>query len=312
MVAMPLAHISWAIADNAERKACDAFFLDVFGAETVCEILMTPQAERYGFDREERLMLLGDTLLIPIAPAGPGASGDSAIGNMLRRTAAPGRWIGMALRVEDLKAADAWFHARSFVLHYDRGMEDRYFLISRGQAMGVRLEIMQGELPNDPRLDEDWTAKWRDEHPLGLEGLQSIGVSVFAFDQARTAFAEMLDWPEIGLRALPEDDADCVSFLLGDTVIEAMQPRSDDSPLAAHLRDTTGIYCLTFKVRNAEAAAAYLGERGLTLIGDVAGRFAIAPEEAHGRLIYFTGNEVAGYPPLGSKLREPARFPAPG
>jgi hypothetical protein len=32
MVAIPLAHLSWAIADNADRKACDAFVIDTFGA----------------------------------------------------------------------------------------------------------------------------------------------------------------------------------------------------------------------------------------------------------------------------------------
>ena len=48
----------------------------------------------------------------------------------------------------------------------------------------------------------------------------------------------------------------------------------------------------------------------LALVGDTADRFAIAPEEAHGRLIYFTDQAVPGYPPLGSRIAEPARFPA--
>jgi hypothetical protein len=72
-----------------------------------------------------------------------------------------------------------------------------------------------------------------------------------------------------------------------------------------------GIYCLTFKVRSAEAAEAYLRDRGLGLIGDVNDRFAIAPEQAFDRLIYFTERTVDGYPPLGSQLTTPAQFPAP-
>ena len=32
---MPLAHISWAIADNVDRKPCDAFFMELFGAQHV-------------------------------------------------------------------------------------------------------------------------------------------------------------------------------------------------------------------------------------------------------------------------------------
>ena len=48
MVGMPLAHVSWAIADNRDRKACDRFFQDIFGAETAYEMLITPEAEKNG------------------------------------------------------------------------------------------------------------------------------------------------------------------------------------------------------------------------------------------------------------------------
>ena len=89
MVAIPLAHLSWAIADNADRKACDAFVIDTFGAETAFEMLITPESENMGLDREETLMLVGDTMLIPIAPAGAGARPDSPTGEMLRRSAGP-------------------------------------------------------------------------------------------------------------------------------------------------------------------------------------------------------------------------------
>jgi catechol 2,3-dioxygenase-like lactoylglutathione lyase family enzyme len=310
MVRLPLAHVSWAIADNADRPACDAFFIDVFGAETVFEMLVTPETEKYRFDREERLMVVGDTMLLPIAPAGPGAEEGNPLGDMLRRTAGANKWIGVSLRVADLKAADAWFTARGFKLHYDRGMENHYFLISRRQALGVRIEIMTGELPNDPRLKPDWAPeRWRDDHPLGIEGLQSIGVSTPSLDEARELLSGRLEWPELSQRTLPGKDAECAAFLMGDTVIEAMCPTRAEGALAEHVRDIQGIFCLTFKVRSAQAAADYLRGRGLSLIGDAATRFAIDPAEAHGRLIWFTDREVPGYPPVGSFLRQPAEFP---
>ncbi|MBW8783894.1 MAG: VOC family protein [Novosphingobium sp.] len=310
MVAMPLAHVSWALLNNADRPACDAFFMDVFGAESVFEMLMA-QLAGSGFDREERLMVIGNTMLIPIAPAGPGEHPDSPIGGMLRRNAVRGRWLGVSLRVADLKAADAWFRARGFRLHYDPGVEDKYFLIGPRQVMGMRIEVMTGELPNDPRVRPGWhPEKWRDEHPLGIEGLQSIGVSVSDLEEARDLFAGRLDWPGVSVRSLEGDDADCAAFGMGDAVIEAMQPRSSDSALAQHVRDVQGIYCLTFKVRSAEAAADYLRRLGLNLIGELDDRFAIAPDQAWGRLIYFTENTVEGYPALGSKLTQPAEFPA--
>ena len=94
MASLPLAHISWAIADNADRAACDAFFIDLFGAKTAYEMLVTPETAKYRFDREERLMVVGNTMLIPIAPAGPGAEAGNPLGDMLRRTAGVNRWIG--------------------------------------------------------------------------------------------------------------------------------------------------------------------------------------------------------------------------
>ena len=308
---MPLAHVSWAIADNADRKGCDSFFMDLFGAEPVYEILITPENENLGMDREETLMMIGDTMVIPIAPAGPGETAASPTGEMLRRSAGSMRWLGVALKVADLPATAQWFEAKGFKLHYDPGMEEIYFLVGRKQALGMRLEIMAHDLPNDPRLVAGWNPmRWRDEHPLGIEGLQSIGVSAPSLDGARECFSQRLEWPEIGSRALPGEDAQCVSFDMGDTVIEAIVPLAEDSELARHLRETQGIYCLTFKVRSADAAADYLRGKGLDLIGDVATRFAIRPDQAFGRTIYFTANGLAGYPPLGSKMMQLEQFAA--
>jgi hypothetical protein len=98
---------------------------------------------------------------------------------------------------------------------------------------------------------------------------------------------------------------------MGDTVIEALVGESADSPVARHLREHQGIYCMTFKVKSAATAADYLRKKGLTLIGDLSSRFAISPEQAQDRLIYFTEQTVPGYPQLGSRMSEPAQFPAP-
>jgi hypothetical protein len=311
MVAFPLAHVSWAIADNEVRKACDAFLMDVFGAELAYEILITPETEKMGLDREEKLLVIGDTMLIPIAPAGAGAAPSSGIGEMLRRHARPGQWLGVALRVADLRAADAWAQARGFRPRYDPGMENHYFLIHRKEVLGVRIEMMMGELPNDPRLKAGWKPeRWRLSHPLGIEGLQSIGVSAPSLQQAREIFSERMGFPEIAFRHIDVDNADAASFLMGDTVIEAMQPTSADSPLAQHCRDIQGIYCLTFKVASAGAAATWLKGKGFDLIGDARKRFAIRPDQAFDRLIYFSDEAISGYPMQGSLMRHPAEFPA--
>lgn len=258
-------------------------------------------------------MMVGDTMLIPIAPAGAGAAEGAPIGDMLRRSAGADRWLGLALRVADLKEADPWFRARGFKLHYDPGMENHYFLVGRGQAMGVRLELLQGDLPGDPRIVEGWSpAKWRDDHPLGIEGLQAIGVSAPSVEEARDLFARRLELADLGQRHVAIDDADCAAFVLGDTVIEALVPRGADSPLARHVAAVKGICNITFKVRDAQAAVDYLRSKGLDVVGDVDDRFGLRPEQAFGRTIRFTQNEVPGYPQPGSLMRYPARFPAAG
>lgn len=292
----PLVHVSWAIADNAARPACDAFFRDAFGAWPVYEILVTPETAKLGLDREETLMLIGDTMVIPIAPAGRGAEEGNPLGDMLRRSAAPMRWLGLALKVADLPEADAWFAARGFKRHYDPGMEAHYFLVPRGQALGMRLEIVRQDMPNDPRGDPAWRPG---ENLLGIEGLQAVGVSAPSLDEARALFAGKLGWPEIGTRALP--DGECAAFAMGDTVLEAIAGAAG-SPVANHARDVKGVYHLAFKVRDAGQAAAFLRGKGLTLIGDTSTRFAIHPDEAHGRLIWLTGTTPEGYPPVGSML----------
>jgi len=295
MIAFPLAHISWAVPDNVMRKACDMFLTDVFGAETAFEVLMTPQAEAMRLDREETLMVVGNTMLISIAPAGAGLLPESVIGSMLRKHARAGMWIGIALGVADLDAARTWVRERGFIPKSYAGMEDRYFLLDRNATLGVRLEFLHGNLMNDPRVKPGWKPEWwRDSHPLGIEALQSIGVSAPSLTMAREIFAGQLGWPEISSRHLADDAAECASFLIGDSVIEAMQPIAADSPLARHCRDIQGIYCLTFKVRSSLAAVDYLRDKGFGLVGDPKTRFAINPDQAFGRLLYFTDEPIEG------------------
>ncbi len=284
-----LAHISWALPDNDTRKACDSFFRNIFGARTAFELLLTPELEALGIDREETLLLVGNTMLISIAPVGPGTSPESAIGKLLRSADRPGMWLGFALAVADLEATQTWVIERGCKPTVPPGAEGRCFLLDRSDALGVKLEFLTGELPNDLRCAPDWQPEWwRDSHPLGIKGLQSIGVSATSISEARRVFTDKFGWSEIGKRHLEAERADCVRFNLGDAIIEVMVPLDEESPLAHHARDIQGIYCLTFQVQSAEAAATYLREQGFDLIGDASSRFAIEPLQAFGRLMYFT------------------------
>jgi hypothetical protein len=299
MVAFPLVHVSWSLPRN-KRKPCDAFFGDLFGARSIYELCITPDNANLGYDREESLLLIADSLLIPVAPGGGGLTDGSPIGDMLRRSAKPGMWLGIAFRVSDLDAATSWLRIRGIEPHYDAGAQGHYCMIRRKEALGIRIEFMTAQLPGDPRSLSGWNANWwRDCHPLGIEGLQSIGVSVERLEDARDVFGSKWEWREISQRYLAVDQANSIGFLMGDCIVEAMQASDITSRLARHASEIKGIYCLTYKVKSAAAAMAYLKGKGVSVIGDAMTRFAIEPSESFDRLIYFTEEVVVGYPAMG-------------
>src|SRR5580704_4660785 len=121
MVSLPLFHIAWALGTNEERHACDKFFLDVFAAQTGYEVSISPDTAASGTDREESLMVVGNTMLIPIAPLGDGLKTGSSVGDMLREHDKPGMWIGIALKVDDVQAADKWLSSMGFHPWYRPG-----------------------------------------------------------------------------------------------------------------------------------------------------------------------------------------------
>lgn len=297
MASFPLVHISFAVADETTRLAWDALVRDVFAPETLYEVLTTPESERLKLDRHHTLFAIGDTVVYGSAPASAGLSEESAIGNMLRTLAGAGAWIGIAIGAADLEAAREWVRERGWTPVSYPLLEHRYFLVDRAETLGMRLEFFAGELNNDPRRRPDWDpAWWRDHHPLGLEGLQSIGVSTTSLDLAREIFGEKLGWREIASRTTA--DARSASFLIGDAIVEAMEPLDEGGDLARHARQKNGIWCLTFQVRSAAKAADYLRGKGLNLIGTTQNRFAIAPEQVAGRQMWFTDEKPAGYPDI--------------
>ena len=309
MAIFPFMHVSFAVADEETRLGWDAFVRDIFAPITMYEVLTSPEAERLRLDRHQTLLAIGNTVVYAAAPAGAGLSPESAVGTMLRSLAEPGTWVGIAIGVADLDAARDWARKRGWSPRSYPLLEDRYFLLDRNDALGVRLEFLAGSLENDPRLRPGWDPTWwRDQHPLGLMGLQSIGVSTSKLQTARDIFSGKLGWREIASRTTPE--AHCASFLIGDAIIEAMEPLDPGSELARHALAAKGIWCLTFQVRSAAAAAVYLRDKGLRLIAGPGHGFAIDPGQAFGRLLRFTDQPVESYPaiPIPDLVSQPSRL----
>jgi hypothetical protein len=309
MADFPLMHISFAVADETSRLAWDNLVRRIFAPETLYEVLASAETERLKLDRHQTLLAIGNTVIYAAAPAGPGLHSDSLIGTTLRSLAESNSWVGIAVGVANLDEARRWVRERGWTPVSYPLLDDRYFLVDRAETLGMRLEFLAGALSNDPRLRPDWDpAWWSNHHPLGLIGLQSIGVSAKSLATARAVFGEKLGWPEIATRQT--DKVRCASFLVGDAIVEALEPIDDDSELADHARKIGGIWSLTFQVRSAIQAAEYFASHGLTLIGEPRSYFALDPAQTSGRRICFTDVEVSGYPklPIPALIHKPARL----
>jgi hypothetical protein len=301
MMDMKLLHVNWAMADNGERRACDQFLLDVFGAQTVHEMLMSKEREGVGYGREESLLVVSDTMLIPISPTPNPKAGDESIAGMLKFHAREGMWIGIALQVKDLAEAGRWTESLGLKGLYRAPWEHIYFVLDRNETLGMRFEFICIDLDGDPRIEPDFDQNWwRDHHPLGIERLQSIGVSVDSLDRARSVLSGKFGFKEVTRREMPGEAATCAGFMVGTAFVEAMQATDPASALAAHARDIQGIYCLTYKVKSLGAAADYLRSKGFSLVGEAGRRLMIDPAQAYGRRIYFSEDNIAGDPRLAA------------
>ena len=151
-------------------------------------------------------------------------------------------------------------------------------------CFGVALEFNHGNFHADP--NPTWIEPmhpamyWRDEHPLGLTGLERYSVAVSDLDAAVAFFHDLLG-------ATPSYEADrpavagrAVGLALADSTVEIMAPVGD-GPLRTHVdRYGDGVRSTVFSVRSLDQARQYCAERGIRLHeGDATGSLAIAPED---------------------------------
>lgn len=84
-----LIHLTHVLADNDLRREAERFYLDVFAAQTFFDARPMP-----GLERDETLMLIGKSQIIPMAPIDE----TSVMAKDLRNYA--GGFMGIALKVD--------------------------------------------------------------------------------------------------------------------------------------------------------------------------------------------------------------------
>jgi catechol 2,3-dioxygenase-like lactoylglutathione lyase family enzyme len=252
-----LIHLTHVLANNDQRREAERFYLDVFAAQTFYDARPVP-----GLERDETLTLIGRTQIIPMAPIDE----VSAMAKDLRNYA--GGFMGIALKVDATRPVIK--HLEEHGLHpiWAPGYEDVFALTRRRETCNIPYEFCAVEMPNDLRLRPQWSPDWwRDVHPLGIDGLASVGTAVSDLAAAEKFYREVYGFEVVRRGEIASENAEAVVVRAADLTLELMHPKKPGTPLAEFLeRKRPGFYSINWKVKSLEKATAYLNSKGLNLI----------------------------------------------
>ena len=267
-----LIHLTHVIENNDKRREAERFYLDVFAAQTFFDA-----RPMRGLERDETLTLIGKTQVIPMAPVDE----VSTMAKDLRRYA-PG-FMGIALKVENTRAVRAHLESKRLRPIAAPGFEDVFVLTRAPESCNVPYEFCAVEMPNDLRLRPEWSPDWwRDVHPLGIEGLVSVGTAASDLDAAEKFYRDVFTFELAGKGEIKSEGARAVAFRAADLVLEVMQPIKSGTPLADFVeRKRPGFYAINWKVKSLPKALQYLRSKGLHLI-EGPERTTLDPNDAFG------------------------------
>jgi hypothetical protein len=160
------------------------------------------------------------------------------------------------------------------------------------EMIGLHMTSMH---EGDPRFEQpDWSTRWTDERPLGIERTACITVVSNDVVAGTEFFVESMHG-----KALHESDTPWgthSSFVqVGPyTVIEVAGPIEPSSRAGADLsKNGQIVHAMTFQVRDLAKAAAHLEGCGLRLERPADGHLGIDPADAHGLVVRFTDRDLA-------------------
>ncbi|HEX5586157.1 MAG TPA: VOC family protein [Acidimicrobiia bacterium] len=149
----------------------------------------------------------------------------------------------------------------------------------------------------DPRFADEWSDdRWRDEHPLGLQRLQSTSVLVHDLDRARRLFADVLGGQVVSER--DDDDAARTYVLVGtDTMVELVHPKRADSREGSELAANGELpNAMTLLVRDLDAARRHVEKIGVPVVDEGADAFVADTAATLGTTFTITTARIPGDP----------------
>jgi hypothetical protein len=259
-----------------------------------------------GEKRDASLVLLGDSVIEPLAPAFRVDGWDvMPLGRFYKRFGA--HWHSIAWYTDD--AGEIWQRCT------DNGIR---VYVEGGQLTDVRpnpdsaimthpkdtvtqLEFMrpQGMIEeNDPRLQPDWDGNWWVEtHPLGTPGLAYTTVLTKDRERAEKVYVDVLGGTLLHRGSSVLTGTDDTYVLMGDTVVQLSTPNADGTIAADDLSANGEIHhSATYRVKDLDVAEEYLKSRGIVTVARDDDTILTDPRTTHGVPFRWTVWDVPGGP----------------
>lgn len=264
-----------------------------------------------GEKRDASLVLLGDTVIEPLAPAFRVEGWDSMpLGRFYTRFG--NHWHSIAWYTDD--AGEMWqrCHDAGVRVLVEGGVmtaerpSPRSAIMTHPKDTITQLEFFNpegsGVGERDPRLvdgdfDPNW---WIENHPLKTPGLAYTTVLTRDLERATGIYAGVLGGELLYKGSSELTGTDDAYVQIGDTVVQLSTPTRDDTIAAADFATNGEMHhAAAFRVLDLDATQEYLESHGIGIAGRNDDTLVTDPATTHGVVFRWTTWDVPGGPRNG-------------
>ncbi|GAA3947178.1 VOC family protein [Microbacterium soli] len=285
-----------------DLPALEAWYDDVFSVRRGFLDHHYMEGER----RDASLVLLGDSVIEPLAPAFRVDDwAEYPLGRFYNRFGT--HWHSIAWYTDD--AGEIWQRltdagVRVYIeggkLTDTRPGPDSAIMTHPKDTL-TQLEFMRPNgvvEENDPRLKPDWDPNWWiNNHPIQTPGLAYTTVLTKDLDRAEQVYGELLGGTVLHKGSSELTGTDDVYVQVGDTVVQLSKPNTDGTIAAADFEKNREIHhAAAFKVLDLDKTKEYLEEKGIKTVARDDQTLISDPATTHGVPFRWTTWDVPGGP----------------
>lgn len=256
--------------------------------------------------RDASLVLLGDTVIEPLAPAFrvPGWD-EMPLGRFYQRFGT--HWHSIAWYTDD--AGDIWQRCTDAGVRVltgggrpadTRPSPDSTVIthpkdtITQLQFIGPGTTVQR----RDPRFKPDWDPNWSiDNHPITTPGLAYTTVLTTDRERAEKIYADVLGGTVLHKGSSALTGTDDTYVLLGDTVVQLSTPNTDGTIAAQDMAvNSETHHAAAFRVHDLDATEEYLTSKGVKTMARDEDTLLTDPATTHGVPFRWTTWDVPGGP----------------